>query len=146
MTLKILLPFRVFAEVKHVKRIILETSEGSYGILPQRIDCVAALVPGILTYESDEEYYVAVDEGIMIKAGKDVLVSVRQAIGGVDLGQLHESVEKEFKQLDETEKSIRSVISKLETGLMLQLEKFGVKYDGAKKQKIRHCLQQSGCR
>ena len=127
MTLKILLPFRVFAEVKHVKRIIVETSKGSYGILPQRIDCVAALVPGILTYESDEEYYVAVDEGIMIKAGKDVLVSVRQAIGGVDLGQLHESVEKEFKQLDETEKSIRSVISKLETGLMLQLEKFGVK-------------------
>jgi F-type H+-transporting ATPase subunit epsilon len=85
------------------------------------------LVPGILTYESDDEYYVAVDEGIMIKAGSEVLVSVRQAIGGADLGKLHESVEKEFKQLDETEKNIRSVISKLETGLMLQLEKFGVK-------------------
>jgi F-type H+-transporting ATPase subunit epsilon len=127
MTLKILLPFRVFAEVKNVKRIVVETSGGSYGLLPQRIDCVAALVPGILTYESDDEYYVAVDEGIMIKAGSEVLVSVRQAIGGVDLGKLHESVEKEFKQLDETEKSIRSVISKLETGLMLQLEKFGVK-------------------
>jgi F-type H+-transporting ATPase subunit epsilon len=127
MTLKILLPFRVFAEVKNVKRIVVETSEGSYGLLPQRLDCVAALVPGILTYESDDEYYVAVDEGIMIKAGSEVLVSVRQAIGGADLGKLHESVEKEFKQLDETEKNIRSVISKLETGLMLQLEKFGVK-------------------
>lgn len=127
MNLKILLPFRVFAEVKNVKKIVMETSEGSYGLLPQRLDCVAALVPGILTYESDKEHYVAVDEGIMIKAGKDVLVSVRQAIGGVDLGELHESVEKEFKQLDESEKNIRSVISKLETGLMLQLEKFGVK-------------------
>ena len=127
MNLKILLPFRVFAEVKNVKKIVIETSEGSYGLLPQRLDCVAALVPGILTYESDKEHYVAVDEGIMIKAGKDVLVSVRQAIGGVDLGELHESVEKEFKQLDESEKNIRSVISKLETGLMLQLAKFGVK-------------------
>ena len=127
MNLKILLPFRVFAEVKNVKKIVIETSEGSYGLLPQRLDCVAALVPGILTYESDKEHYVAVDEGIMIKAGKDILVSVRQAIGGVDLGELHESVEKEFKQLDESEKNIRSVISKLETGLMLQLEKFGVK-------------------
>ena len=127
MNIKILLPFRVFAEVKNVKKIVIETSEGSYGLLPQRLDCVAALVPGILTYESDKEHYVAVDEGIMIKAGKDVLVSVRQAIGGVDLGELHESVEKEFKQLDESEKNIRSVISKLETGLMLQLEKFGVK-------------------
>jgi F-type H+-transporting ATPase subunit epsilon len=86
---------------------------------------VAALVPGILTYESEKVTYIAVDEGIMIKAGKDVFVSVRQAIGGADLGKLHELVVKEFKQLDETEKNIRSVISKLETGLMLQLEKFG---------------------
>lgn len=127
MTLKILLPFRVYAEVKNVRKIIIETSEGSYGLLPQRQDCVAALVPGILTYESDKVTYLAVDEGIMIKAGSEVLVSVRQAIGGVDLGRLHEAVEKEYKQLDETEKSIRSVISKLETGLMLQLEKFGKK-------------------
>ena len=127
MTLKILLPFRVFAEVKDVSRIVMETSEGSYGLLPHRLDCVAALVPGILTYESEKEHYIAVDEGIMIKAGTEVLVSVRQAIGGVDLGKLHESVEKEFLQLDESERSIRSVISKLETGLMLQLEKFGEK-------------------
>lgn len=125
MNLKILLPFRVFAEVKNVKRIVMETSEGSYGILPRRQDCVAALVPGILTYESDKVNYIAVDEGIMIKSGTEVFVSVRQAIGGVDLGKLHELVEKEFKQFDETEKNIRSVISKLETGLMLQLEKFG---------------------
>ncbi len=125
MTLKILLPFRVFDEVKNVKRIVIETSKGSFGLLPQRLDCVAALVPGILTYESDKVYYIAVDEGIMIKAGKEVWVSVRQAIGGVDLGKLHESVEKEFLQLDEVEKNTRRVITKLETGLMMQLEKFG---------------------
>lgn len=124
MTLKILLPFQVFAEEKNVSRIVMETSEGSFGLLPHRLDCVAALVPGILTYETDRVHYVAVDEGIMIKAGSEVLVSVRQAIGGVDLGKLHESVEKEFKLLDETEKNIRSVLTKLETGLMLQLEKF----------------------
>lgn len=127
MTLKILLPFRVFAEIKNVSRIVMETSEGSYGLLPQRLDCVAALVPGILTYESDRVHYIAVDEGVMVKAGSEVLVSVRNAIGGTDLGKLHEKVEKEFKQLDEMEKSTRSVISKLETSLMLQLEKFGEK-------------------
>lgn len=127
MTLKILLPFRVFAEIKNVSRIVMETSEGSYGILPQRLDCVAALVPGILTYESDRVHYIAVDEGIMIKSGSEVLVSVRKAIGGADLGKLHDSVDKEFKQLDELEKNTRTVMAKLETSLMLQLEKFGEK-------------------
>jgi F-type H+-transporting ATPase subunit epsilon len=39
---------------------------------------------------------VAVDEGVLVKTGMDVLVSVRRAIGGTDLGQLHEAVEKEF--------------------------------------------------
>ena len=78
MNLKILLPFQVFAEKSGVSRIVMETTEGAYGLLPQRLDCVAALVPGILTYEteSEGEVFVAVDEGIMVKTGPDVLISV----------------------------------------------------------------------
>lgn len=72
----------------------METSAGSYGLLPQRLDCVAALVPGILTYKTKNEKvtYVAVDEGVMVKAGADVLVSVRNAVGGADLGKLGELI------------------------------------------------------
>ncbi len=82
-----------------------ETSAGSFGMLPQRLDCVAALVPGIFEYETTQGIvYVAVDEGIMIKAGTEVMVSVRNAHGGTDLGKLHESIEKEFMNLDENEK------------------------------------------
>ncbi len=127
MKLKVLLPFRVFIEVKNVSRIVMETSEGSYGLLPQRLDCVAALVPGILTYETDTVHYLALDEGVMVKAGAEVLISVRNAIGGADLGKLQESVEKEFKALDESEKESRSAMAKLESGFMLQLGKFGDK-------------------
>ena len=98
MNLKILLPFEIFAEKTEVSRIVAETREGSFGILPHRLDCVAALAPGILTYETKEEgaVYLAVDEGVLVKAGADVLVSVRHAIGGTDLGQLHEAVKREF--------------------------------------------------
>ena len=126
MNLKILLPFRIFAEIKNVKRIVLETSEGSYGLLPHRLDCVAALVPGIFTYETEADgvHYLAVDEGILVKAGMDVLASVRNAIGGADLGKLRESVEKEFVALDEKEKNVRSVMAKMESGLIYRLEKF----------------------
>ncbi|AKB28124.1 ATP synthase epsilon chain [Methanosarcina siciliae C2J] len=126
MNLKILLPFQVFAEKKGVSRIVAETREGSFGLLPHRLDCVAALEPGILIYETEAEgeVYVAVDEGILVKAGKEVLVSVRSAIVGTDLSQLREAVEREFLTLDESEKKMRSVMTKLEIGLMRRLAEF----------------------
>ena len=126
MNLKILLPFRVFADIKNVSRIVAETSKGSYGFLPQRLDCVAALVPGIFTYETESggEQYLAIDEGVLVKAGAQVMVSVRNAIAGDDLGKLHESIEIDFKKLDETEKNVRTVTAKLESGLILSLNKF----------------------
>ena len=126
MHLKVLLPFHIFAEKTGVSRIIAETREGSFGLLPHRLDCVAALAPGILIYEteSDGEVLVAVDEGVLVKTGPDVLVSVRRALGGTDLGQLREAVEKEFLTLDEREKSVRSVMTKLETGFLSRLAAF----------------------
>lgn len=126
MTIKILLPFRIFDKIKNVKRVVAETNEGSFGILPQRLDCVAALAPGIFTYETEAEgtQYLAIDEGILVKAGPEVLVSVRNAIGGADLGKLRESVEKDFVELDENERKVRSVMAKLESGFIYNLEKF----------------------
>jgi F-type H+-transporting ATPase subunit epsilon len=126
MKLKILLPFRVFAVKEGVKRIVAMTRRGSFGFLPQRLDCVAALAPGILTYETEAEGEVclAVDEGVLVKTRADVLVSVRNAIGGTDLGKLHEAVEREFLNLNEREKSVRLVLSKLESGFVRHFTEF----------------------
>jgi F-type H+-transporting ATPase subunit epsilon len=126
MNLKILLPFQFFAEKTGVSRIVAETSEGSFGLLPHRLDCVAALAPGILVYENEAEgeVFVAVDEGVLVKTGLDVLVSVRNAIGGTDLDKLHEAVEREFLNLDEQEKSVRSVLAKLESGFIRRFAAF----------------------
>jgi F-type H+-transporting ATPase subunit epsilon len=126
MTLKVLLPFQVFAEKTRVKRIVAETDEGSFGLLPHRLDCVAALVPGILVYETEAEgeVCVAVDEGVLVKTGMDVLVSVRNAIGGADLGQLHAAVEREFLNLNEREQNVRSVMAKMESGFIRRLAEF----------------------
>lgn len=126
MNLKVLLPFQVFAQKTGVSRIVAETSEGSFGLLPRRLDCVAALAPGILTYESeaDGEVCVAVDEGILVKTGPNVVVSVRNAIGGTDLDQLREAVEREFLNLNEREQSVRSVLAKMETSFIRRLVEF----------------------
>lgn len=124
MRLRILLPFDVFADVPDVTRVVAETPQGAYGLLEHRLDCVAALVPGILTYESaaEGEVFVAVDEGALTKVGPEVVVSVRRALRGKDLAALHATVEAEFLTLNQSEQDLRSVMAKLETGF---LRRFG---------------------
>ena len=126
MRLKVLLPFQIFVDRKDVTRIVVQTLEGSIGILPRRLDCTAALVPGILTYETEGEgeVYLAVDQGILVKAGGDVLVSVRNVIGGMDLSKLHEAVKRDFLNLDAQEKSVRSVLAKMESGFIRRFREF----------------------
>ena len=103
-----------------MKRIVAQTLRGAFGIWPHRLDCVAALAPGILSYatETGGEVYVAVDEGVLVKIGAQVLVSVRHAICGADLGQLRQAVEREFLTLDDREKSVRSAMAQLESGII----------------------------
>jgi len=126
MQLKILLPSRVFAVIENVTRIAAEARQGSFGLLPQRLDCVAALAPGILTYAADGagDVYLAVDEGVLIKTGAEVVVSVRHAIGGADLGQLRQAIEREFLTLNERQKTVRTVVAKLESGLIRRFAEF----------------------
>ncbi|NMM09156.1 MAG: F0F1 ATP synthase subunit epsilon, partial [Polaromonas sp.] len=101
-----------------VSRIVAQTPEGSYGLLPHRLDCVAALAPGILIYENagGHEVCLAVDEGVMVETGAQVLVSVRRATPGKDLGQLLDAVTQQFLAQDAQDRSLRSVLDQLESG------------------------------
>lgn len=123
MNLTILLPSRVFIEQAKVLRLVVETSQGSWGILPQRLDCVAALVPGILTFEprSGSVAYVAVDIGVLMKAGTDVRVSVRRAVAGSDLGRLRDTVQRDYEVLEQSERETRRVIATLENAFIRRM-------------------------
>jgi F-type H+-transporting ATPase subunit epsilon len=126
MNLKILLPFQLYAEKAGIVRIVAETGEGSFGLLPNRLDCVAALIPGILIFETEGEgeAYVAVDEGILIKTGTNVLVSVRNAMEGTDLNTLRETVRDEFLNLDAQEQGMRRMMAKMESGFIRRFSEF----------------------
>lgn len=120
MKLKIVLPYGVFMDLDAIESINVETTQGYFGILPNRLDAVAALIPGILTYRTatGKESYIALDEGVLVKEGKTVRISVRRAITGTDLGKLHLQVQKEFIQLNEQEKEVRQVLVRLESGFI----------------------------
>jgi F-type H+-transporting ATPase subunit epsilon len=126
MNLKILLPFGVFAERADVLRVVADTTDGSYCLLPHRLDCVAALVPGILTYEAKDgvTVYVGIDQGVLVKAGTQITVSVRRAIGGSNLEQLKDAVARDFLKLDEQERNVRNAVAKMESGLVERLAEF----------------------
>jgi F-type H+-transporting ATPase subunit epsilon len=120
MQLKVLLPFKIFAEKSKVNSIRAKTDQGFLGLLPNRLDCVAVLTPGILTWqsESEGETVIALDDGILVKAGAEVLVSVRNAIGGKDIKALHKAVTQQFIQESEDEKALRRTLAKLESGFI----------------------------
>ena len=119
MQLRILLPYGVFARVGDVARVVAMTPAGSFGLLPHRLDCAAVLVPGLLSYSTSAgEVHIAIDGGVLAKTGPDVLVCVRHAIAGADLGGLRQAVEHEFLNLNEQEKSIRTTLAQLESGLI----------------------------
>ena len=111
--LKILLPSHTLAEKKGITRLLAESPAGAFRIEPHQCNCVVALMPGLLTYETEAEgeNHVAIDQGVLIKAGTDVLVSVRDAIQGTDPDKLRIEAGRHFIILDEREKGIRSILT-----------------------------------
>lgn len=120
MTLRVLLPFEVFADEVGVTRVVVETAHGSFGLLPHRLDCVTALVPGIVSFDTEAqgEAFLAVDEGVLVKMGSAIVISVRRAIRGKDLARLRDAVEQEFVALDAQEHAMRSAMARLESGFL----------------------------
>ncbi len=123
MHLKILLPSRVFADLPEVSSIVAESDNGCFGLLPQRLDCVAALVPGILTYRVPTgERYLAVDTGVLVKTGSNVLVSVRHAIAGSDIAALHDNVQRDFLAVDNQERVVRTAVSTMVSSFIARFD------------------------
>lgn len=119
MRLKLLVPTRVLVD-REVTKIVAEADNGSFCLLPRHVDFLAALVPGLLYFEepAGKERYAAVDEGVLVKRGDEVLVSTRQAICGADLGELRRTVHEEFLMLDDRERAAHAAVAKLEASFL----------------------------
>jgi len=126
MQLSLWLPTSVFLTATDVMRLVVETSHGSFGFLPHRRDCVTALRPGILIYESRSqgEQFVALDQGVLVKRGSQVNISVRRAIAGKALSELRHEVEQDFRQLSQQEQQLQQVMLKLESGFIHHFARF----------------------
>ena len=126
MRLKLLLPGEVLVD-EEVVSVTGVAPDGTFTLLPGHIDFVSALVPGILSFravatgrdgEAGAESFVAVDDGILVKKGAQVLVSTRQGVWSTDLGELEQTVVEAFERRDRRERQARTILARLESTFM----------------------------
>lgn len=122
MRLRILLPTKILADDAIVK-VAAEGVHGNFALLPRHVDFLVALVPGLLSFERTDgkERFAAVDGGLLVKHGPDVLVPTRRAVIGDNLEQLRFVVEQEFLAEDERERHARGAIARLEADFIRRL-------------------------
>lgn len=115
MQLQVLLPTEVLVDC-HARSITAEAENGSFCLRPRHVDFVTALAPGILTYldEDELEHWIGLADGVLVKTGRQVLVSVQHAVAGEHPGQLRELVRNRFEVMDEHERQAVSAVARLE--------------------------------
>jgi F-type H+-transporting ATPase subunit epsilon len=119
MHLTVQVPSEIFID-EPVQKIIAEAQNGFFCLEPRHIDFVAALVPGLITYlaEDGTERLLASDEGILVKYGKQVLISTFSAVLGQELETLQEKVSSYLIDMTEEERLARSAAARLEAGIV----------------------------
>lgn len=129
--LRLLVPTAVLLDVP-VSKITADGEHGSFTLLPHHVDFVAALLPGLLSYEGADgpEAFAAVDEGLLVKCGPEVTISTRRAVVGGTLGRLRQTVEEDFRRLDEGERAARSVVARLEADFVRRFLELGERARG----------------
>lgn len=119
MQLKLLLPTEILVD-EPVAKLIAEAADGYFCLLPRHRDFVAGLVPGVVAFhdESGTERFAAIDEGVLVKCGREVMISAYKGVRGDDLNSLQALVEDTYLQLSEHERKARTALSRLEAGTL----------------------------
>src|SRR5690554_1066602 len=86
-----------------IAKVSAESDRGSFTILPLHADGALLLVPGLLTYVTTEaeEVFVAIDDGVLVKAGVDVRVACQRAVVAGDLADAESVLVERLRQQGE---------------------------------------------
>ncbi len=104
-----------------INKLTVQASNGDFCLLPKHIDFISDVVPGVAVYwdlNLDQERYIAVDHGVLVKCDRVVTISTWDAISSDDLAQLEADVDQHFLTLDEQERKARTALARLETATL----------------------------
>lgn len=94
--------------------------DGAFGILPNHVDFVTALVPSVLLVAQPDgmERIFGIDEGLLVKKGHGIEIAVRRGVESPDLATLQETVGDAFDSLEDEERIARAAMSKMEADMV----------------------------
>jgi F-type H+-transporting ATPase subunit epsilon len=112
---------------EEVSKVSLEGSHGAFTMLPRHVDFVSDVLPCIMIYVpvEGEEQFLALEEGVVVKRGNEVMISVRGALRGEELGRLTERLAEEAEEMVEREKEARGALARLESHLVRRFVEAG---------------------
>lgn len=101
-------------------RLNAVAQNGAFGMLPNHIDFIAALVPSVLllTQPGGDERIFGIDEGLLVKTGHRVNIAVRRGVESQDLTSLQETISQFYDTVEDDERIARSALSKLEADMV----------------------------
>ena len=119
MQIALRLPTRTLFEGS-AQSLFAVAENGAFGVLPNHIDFVTALVPSVLVLTSADgtEQFFGIDEGVLVKKGHQVDIAIRRGVQGENLDSLNETIQASFVEVDEEERVARSALSRLEAGIV----------------------------
>ena len=115
MRLKVLAPAKIIVD-SEADKIVAKGLDGYFCLLPHHVDFVSELAPGILSLEKTGggEESLAIDEGILVKCGDEVLVATRNAFMEAAPEKLKPADAVSQMAPDEEEARCRRIIADLE--------------------------------
>ncbi len=122
MRLLLSVPTGVLVDTR-VLRVSAESGGGSFTLLPKHADGALDLVPGLLSYvtEDGEEVFVAVDEGVIVKAEDEVRAACRRAVVAGALERAVAALAEHMRSQSEHERRARTALLRLEAEVMRRL-------------------------
>lgn len=101
-------------------RLNAVAGNGGFGILPNHVDFVTALVPSVLLLMTPDgsEVVFGIDEGLLVKKGYDVRIAVRRGVQSDDLDTLRANVGALFDDMADSERIARTAMSRLEADMV----------------------------
>ena len=127
MRLQIVTPLAVEADLEGVASVRADDRTGSFVVLPHHADFITALAITVVEWatEAGEKGHIAVRGGIFrVEGGEFVQIATRQAISGPTLDRLGTAVLGELRDEAEAEARTRVVATRLQLGLIRQLDRY----------------------